>query len=153
MYKAFLQYYFYIQWRRNICVSVLLISFTENTFFITLLKIWGATGIAFKLVFSCFVHLSPSCPLYKSYTAWKIIFKLGSNVHLNKAIYRTYDSLGTAQCQGHIWRSNIKQYQGHWRWYESHVSIVRCIVLVCFIYNNSCPFVSFKLFHRNSWNI
>jgi hypothetical protein len=55
----------------------------------------------------CHVCPSPlSCPLYKSYTNWRIFFKLGSDVHLNKRMCRTHVS---AQGQGHNWRSNIKQ--------------------------------------------
>ena len=54
------------------------------------------------------VYLSPSCPLYKSYN-WRIFFKLGSNVHLNKAMCRTHVALLPAQGQGHTWRSNIRQ--------------------------------------------
>jgi hypothetical protein len=37
------------------------------------------------------VRPSPfSCPLYNSYTNWKIFFKFGSNVHLNKGMCRTH---------------------------------------------------------------
>jgi len=32
--------------------------------------------------------LSSSFPLYKSYTKWRIFFKLGWNVHLNKGMCR-----------------------------------------------------------------
>jgi hypothetical protein len=52
---------------------------------------------------------SMSCPLCKSYNNWKIFFKLGSNVHLNKGMCRTYVAHVSAQGQGHNWRSNIKQ--------------------------------------------
>jgi hypothetical protein len=52
---------------------------------------------------------SMSCPLCNSYTYWKIYFKLGSNIHLNKGMCRTYVANVSAQRQGHNWRSNIKQ--------------------------------------------
>jgi hypothetical protein len=48
-----------------------------------------------------------ACPLYKSYTNWRIFFKLGSNVHLNKGMCRTH--VAHVSAQGHNWRSNIKQ--------------------------------------------
>jgi len=56
------------------------------------------------------VRLSPlSCPLYNSYTNWRIFFKLGWNVHLKKGMCRTHVAQVSAQGQGHNWRSNIKQ--------------------------------------------
>jgi hypothetical protein len=50
-----------------------------------------------------------SCPLCKSYTNWRIFFKLCSNVHLNKGMCRTDVTHVSAQGQGHNWRSSIKQ--------------------------------------------
>jgi hypothetical protein len=52
---------------------------------------------------------SMSCPLCKSYTNWKMFFKLGSNVHLNKWMCRTHVAHVLAQGQGNNWRSKIKQ--------------------------------------------
>jgi hypothetical protein len=52
-----------------------------------------------------------SCPLYYSYTNWRIFFKLGSNVHLNKGMCRTHFAHVSGQGQGHNWRSNIKHNQ------------------------------------------
>jgi hypothetical protein len=47
------------------------------------------------------VRPSPfSCPLYKSYTNWRIFFKLGLNVHLNKGMCRTHVAYVSAQGQG-----------------------------------------------------
>jgi hypothetical protein len=51
-----------------------------------------------------------SCPLCKSYTNWKIFFKHGSNVHLNKGMCRTHVAHVSAQGQGNNWRSSIKQW-------------------------------------------
>jgi len=50
-----------------------------------------------------------SCLLYKSYTNWRIFFKLSWNVHLNKEMCKSHVAHGSAQGQGHNWRSNIKQ--------------------------------------------
>jgi hypothetical protein len=50
-----------------------------------------------------------SCPLYIYYTNFRIFFKLGSNVQLNKGLCKTHVSHASAQGQGHNWRSNIKQ--------------------------------------------
>jgi hypothetical protein len=45
---------------------------------------------------------SMSCPLFQSYTNGRIFFKLGSNVHLNKGMCRTYVAhVSAAQGQGH----------------------------------------------------
>jgi hypothetical protein len=52
---------------------------------------------------------SMSWPLCKSYTNWRIFFKLGSNVHLNKGMCRPHVAHVSAQGQGHNWKSNIKQ--------------------------------------------
>jgi hypothetical protein len=73
-------------------------------------KIWGGYNGFALLHWS--VGPSPfSCPLYNSYTNWRIFFKLGSNVHLNKGMCRTHIAHVSAQGQGHNWRSNIKHYQ------------------------------------------
>ena len=57
--------------------------------------------------------LSSSFPLYKSYTKWRIFFKLGWNVHLNKGMCRPMLPMCQLKVkviiEGHNWRSNIKQ--------------------------------------------
>ena len=54
-------------------------------------KMWGGGAIMDSLCCVLpWVCASPlMCPLYKSYTNWRIFFKLGWNVHLNKGMCKT----------------------------------------------------------------
>ena len=50
-----------------------------------------------------------SCPLYKSYTNWRIFFKLDWNVYLNNGMCRTNVAYVSAERQCLNWMSNKKQ--------------------------------------------